>query len=68
MAAPPDPVKEAREYQRFILAKLGDDDPAEVQAGTPSALRELIRDAGDGLRIRPRPTEWSVLETGRTHA
>lgn len=63
MAASPDPVKEAREYQQFILAKLGDDDPAEVQAGTPSALRELIREAGDHLRIRPRPTEWSVLET-----
>ncbi|MGH2767330.1 MAG: hypothetical protein ACRDKA_15730 [Actinomycetota bacterium] len=53
---------EAAEYQRFILGKLGDDDPAEVQVGTPSALRELFREAGDRLRTRPAPSEWSVLE------
>jgi hypothetical protein len=63
MATTPDPVDEAAEYQRFILSKLKDDDPAEVQAGTPSALRELFREAGDRLRARPAPSEWSVLET-----
>ena len=62
MANTPDPVSEAAEYQRFILSLLGDDDPAEVQGGTPLALRELFREAGDGLRDRPAPTEWSVLE------
>ncbi len=63
MATTPDPVDEAAEYQRFILSKLKDDDPAEVQAATPSALRELFREAGDRLRARPAPSEWSVLET-----
>ena len=62
VATPPDPVGDATGYQRFILSKLGDDDPAEVQAGTPLTLRELFREAGDRLRRRPAPTEWSVLE------
>ncbi|MGH2663804.1 MAG: DinB family protein [Actinomycetota bacterium] len=63
MGTTPDPVAEAAEYQRFILSKLGDDDPAEVQADTPVALRELFRQAGDRLRTPPAPTEWSVLQT-----
>ena len=62
MGATPDPVAEAAEYQRFLLAKLGDDDPAEVQAGTPSNLRDLLGEAGSRLTARPAPTEWSVLE------
>ncbi len=62
MATTPDPVEEAAEYQRFILAKLGNDDPAEVQAGTPAALRALFGEAGHRLRARPAPSEWSVLE------
>jgi DinB superfamily len=63
MGATPDPVAEAAEYQRFLLAKLGDDDPAEVQAASPSALRAIFRDAGDRLRTPPAPGEWSALET-----
>jgi DinB family protein len=59
---PPDPVSEAAEYQRFLLSILGDDNPAEVQADTPSALRKLLGEAGDRLSDRPAPTEWSVLE------
>jgi DinB superfamily len=59
----PDPVAEAAQYQRFILKKLGDDDPAKVQAATTAALRGLYREAGDRLRARPAPSEWSVLET-----
>ena len=62
MASTPDPVDDPAEYQRFILSKLGDDDPAEVQAGTPGALREIFRQAGDRIRGRPAPSEWSVLE------
>ena len=62
MASTPDPVQEAAEYQRFLLDLLGDDDPAEVQAATPAELHALFRDAGDRLRERPEPTEWSVLE------
>jgi hypothetical protein len=63
MGATPDPVAEAAEYQRFLLAKLGDDDPAQVQAETPFALRNLFREAGSRLPARPAPSEWSVLET-----
>ena len=63
MASSPDPVAEAAEYQRFILGKLGDDDPLEVQTATPEVLRDLFRGARDRLRARPAPSEWSVLET-----
>lgn len=62
MATTPDPVGDPAEYQRFILSWLGDDDPADVQAATPATLRELFRDAGDRLRARPKPSEWSILE------
>jgi hypothetical protein len=64
MGTTPDPVAEAAEYQRFLLAKLGDDDPSEVQAATPAALRALFREAADRLLARPAPSEWSVLEAG----
>jgi hypothetical protein len=63
MPLTPDPVEDPSEYQRFILAKLGGDDPAEVQAGTPATLRDLFREAGDRLRTPPAPGEWSVLQT-----
>jgi len=58
----PDPVAEAAAYQRHLLELLGDDDPAEVQTGTPDAWRSLLGEAGDDLRTRPQPDEWSVLE------
>jgi hypothetical protein len=58
----PDPIDEPAEYQRHLLGILGDDDPAEVQRTTPAALRSLAEDAGDRIRTRPEPTEWSVLE------
>lgn len=57
-----DPVGQPNEYQRMLLARLGDLDPAEVQATTPQALRVLIADAGPDLRSRPEPAEWSVFE------
>ncbi len=63
MGNPPDPVAEAAEYQRFLLAKLGDDDPAEVQAGTPGILRVIFDEAGDRLTVAPAPGQWSVLQT-----
>jgi hypothetical protein len=62
MASTPDPVSDPADYQRFILLRLGDNDPEEVQAGTPASLRELFLEAGDRLRSRSAPTEWSVLE------
>jgi len=58
----PDPVREARAYQESLLAALGDDDPAEAQASTPDRIRQLIADAGDDIRTKPAPREWSVLE------
>jgi hypothetical protein len=58
----PDPVLEAAAYQASLLRALGDDDPAEAQATTPSVIRQLLADAGDDMRTRPEPGEWSVLE------
>ena len=58
----PDPVTEAAAYQQHLLGLLGDDDPTEVQAATPKALRGSLSEAGDRLRERPEPAEWSVLE------
>jgi hypothetical protein len=58
----PDPVAAARAYQDFVLAALGDDDPAVVQAGTPDAIRALVAEAGSDVRTKPEPGEWSVLE------
>ena len=58
----PDPVGDPSGYQRFMLGLLGDDDPAEVQSGTPAELLTLIEESGDRLRTRPERGEWSVLE------
>ena len=58
----PDPVSEAAAYQRHLLGLLGEEDPAEVQAATPAALRGALAEAADRLRERPEPAEWSVLE------
>lgn len=58
----PDPVADPSGYQQLLLGLLGRDDPAEVQAGSPAAWRSLVAEAGDRLRERPRPEEWSVLE------
>jgi len=58
----PDPVDEPKAYQEHLLGLLGDDDPAEVQTGTPAAWRALVEEAADRLRERPQPDEWSVLE------
>lgn len=57
----PDPVRDAAAYQALLLGALDDDDPAEVQASTPAAIRRLIADVGDDLRTVPAPGEWSVL-------
>ena len=59
--AAPDPVAQAAAYQQSLLAALGDDDPAEAQAQTPAAIRAMLAEAGEHLRIRPAPREWSAL-------
>jgi hypothetical protein len=58
----PDPIADPKGYQQALLSYLGDDDPAEVQAGTPATLRKLVGDAGNDLRTRPGGDQWSVLE------
>jgi len=62
VAISPDPVLAPDAYRQSLLAALGDDDPAEVQAHTPSLIRLLVADAGDALRVAPAPGEWSALE------
>jgi hypothetical protein len=61
MQTSPDPISGARAYQRTLLAALGDDDPAEVQAVGPGNARSLVAESGPHLRTRPEPREWSVL-------
>jgi DinB superfamily len=58
----PDPIGDPSGYQRHLLSLLGDDDPAEVQAATPTAWRSIIERAGDLMALRPEPGEWSALE------
>lgn len=60
--ASPDPVTQAAAYQRHLLGLLGGDDPERVQAGTSEAWRTLLAEAGEGVRTRPEPSEWSVIE------
>jgi len=57
-----DPVAQASEYQQLLLSLLGDRDPVEVMQSTPAELRRLAAAAGDQLRVRPEPREWSVFE------
>ena len=60
-AMAPGQVAEALGYRQLLLDALGADDPGTVQAATGGELRRLIADAGDDLRTRPAPREWSVL-------
>jgi len=57
----PDPVAQAAAYQESLLAALGDDDPAEAAAEAPAAIRAMLAAAGEHLRVRPAPHEWSAL-------
>jgi hypothetical protein len=58
----PDAIEEPSEYQRFLVSLVGDDDPADVQEATIDEARQLTQDAGERIRVRPEPGEWSVLE------
>jgi hypothetical protein len=62
MSAVVDPVQSPHAYQNMLIALVGGDDPAEVQAATSNALRRVVTAAGDHLRTRPAPGEWSVIE------
>ena len=61
----PDPIQSPKAYQDHLLGLLGEDDPAVVQAQTPSTLRTLAAEAGANLFRRPEPVEWSVGECRR---
>jgi DinB superfamily len=58
----PDPIDEPQAYQQHLLGLLGGDDPAVVQAATPAAARATVAGAGENLRRRPAPTEWSAFQ------
>jgi hypothetical protein len=58
----PDPVNDPKAYQDLLVSLVGTDDPAEVQIGTPAAIRGLIGEAGALANRRPAESEWSVLE------
>jgi hypothetical protein len=58
----PNPVAKPQEYQRALLAMLGDDDPFEAQRETPGRLRELVASAGPDLVVRPAEGEWSAMQ------
>ena len=57
-----DALAAGRAYQTQLLALLGQDDPADVQEQTETALRSVLKGAASDLRKRPAPAEWSVLE------
>ena len=57
-----DPMEAAEAYRRQLLDLLGPDDPALAQSATVDRLRELAARAGDDIRTRPEPGEWSVVE------
>lgn len=58
----PDPVQDPSGYVKLVLSYLGEDEPADVQAGTPDLLRSLVRQGSDRLRVRGAAGEWSALE------
>ena len=62
MSQQADPISSPEAYRASLLAALGEDDPAVAQAETPAAIRALLAEAGDRLRVRPAPGEWSALE------
>jgi DinB family protein len=62
MSQTADPISSPDAYRASLLAALGADDPAIAQGETPAAIRALIIQAGDRLRTRPAPGEWSALE------
>ena len=62
MSQTADPISSPEAYRASLLAALGDDDSAVALAETSPAMRAVVAEAGDRLRTRPAPGEWSVLE------
>ncbi len=59
--ASPDPITEPKAYQDHLLSLLGEDDPGQVQLGTPEAWRAMLSGA-EAAPVRPAPSEWSAIE------
>ena len=58
-----DPVTEFEAYRGELLALLGERDPLDLLARTPSALEERLLGLEEGaLAARPRKEAWSVKE------
>lgn len=56
----------AREYVAALLAILGDQDPMEVLAATPAALRGAAAGMShEGSRTPEKPGKWSVQQVVR---
>jgi hypothetical protein len=51
-----------KQYQQMLMARVGEEDPALIQARTPDLVRQLVSDAGQELRTKPAPGEFSILE------
>ncbi len=62
MEPSPDPISDVDAYRASLLEALGGDSVTTALGETPARLRQLVGDAGDLLRERPEPGEWSVLE------
>jgi hypothetical protein len=58
----PDPITEVDAYRTSLLEALGGDPVSEALAEAPAMLRQMVAEAGDLVRVRPGPGEWSVLE------
>ena len=58
----PDPVREPKAYQDYLVGLVGDEDPAAVQRAGPARIRALLAEAGADAGRRPMAGEWSVLE------
>lgn len=51
------------EYAQNLLTRLGADDPLDVLAGSPAALRTLFDGMlDDAIRMPEKPGKWSMLE------
>lgn len=57
-----DPVGEPSAYQDMLLGLVGERDPVALQQTLVDEVEGMIDAAGQLLRTRPAPNEWSVLE------
>lgn len=57
------PGADQEAYVAAVLGLVGDSDPMDALAATPSALRRLVESLPDGaLRRAEAPGKWSILE------